>query len=44
MVLRIVLGEACYRGNEQNARGFIRRASVKIVLSEAPHQTVAPEE
>ena len=44
MVMRIVGRKARHGGDAQDARGFIRRAAVKIVFGKTAHQTVTPEE
>ncbi len=44
MVMRVVGREARHGRDAQDARGFVRRAAMEIVLGQAAHQTVAPEE
>ncbi len=44
MMMRVVSRKARHGGDAQDARGFIRRATVKIVFGQAAHQTVAPEQ
>ena len=44
MMMRIIGREARHRGYTQDARGFVRCASVKIVFGETAHQAISPEE
>jgi hypothetical protein len=43
MVMRIIGGKATYGSDAQDAGGLIRRTSVKIMLGQPAHQSVAPK-
>ena len=44
MVMRVVGREARHSGDAKEARSLVRRATVKIMLGKAAHQTVAPKQ